>query len=159
MSEMDPRFFRKYSDLITEAETEQPTAVDNPTSEVPSSRPGGSGKYDKMTFKQQRRKLNVPLLIQRGAIFVTDPHGDNGWETDNPEAWAFSLITLYNVLSGGWTAEAKQHLKPASYKRAEQQINSSAPNLGSDQLVYDGKYNQIIWSIQKLGLGRQAFLK
>lgn len=28
MSEMDPRFFRKYSDLITEAETEQPKPVE-----------------------------------------------------------------------------------------------------------------------------------
>ena len=153
---MDPRFFRKFADVITEAEQ---GVADSPTSELPSSRTGRSGKYAKMTFRQQRRKLNVPLLIQRGAIFVTDPHGDNGWETDNPEAWAFSLITLYNVLSGGWTAEAKQHLKPQSYKRAEQQINSSAPNLGSDQLVYDGKYNQIIWSIQEIGLDSQAFLK
>ena len=116
------------------------------------------GTYDSETFEIKRRPLNVPLLIQRGAIFVTDPHGDNGWETNHPEDWQFSLITLFNVLSGGWTAEAKQHLKPNSYKKAEQQINSSAPNLGNDQLVYDGKYNQILWSIDKLGLGEQAFL-
>ena len=116
------------------------------------------GTYDSTTFTQERRKLNVPLLIQKGAIFVTHPHGEQGWETDNPEAWAFSLISLYNVLQGGWTAEAKKYLKPASYKQAERQINSSAPNLGTDQLVYDGKYNQILWSIQKLGLGEEAFL-
>jgi len=156
---MDPKFFRKYADIITEAEIAQPTAVDSQTSQPPGSGTGRTNQYNRKTFKQERRKLNVPLLIQKGAIFVTDPHGDNGWETDNQEAWAFSLVTLYNVTQGGWAAEAKQHLKPASYKRAEQQINSSAPNLGSDQLVYDGKYNQILWSIQKLGLGRQAFLK
>ena len=116
------------------------------------------GTYDSTTFTQERRKLNVPLLIQKGAIFVTHPHGEQGWETDNPEAWAFSLITLYNVQQGGWTAEAKKYLKPASYAQAAKQINSSAPNLGSDQLVYDGKYNQILWSIKKLGLDAQAFL-
>ena len=108
--------------------------------------------YSNTTFNVDRRKLNVPALIQKGAILVTHPHGEQGWETDNKEDWAFSLLSLYNVLQGGWTSEAKKYLKPQSYKRAEQQINSSAPNLGSDKLVYDGKYNQILWSIKKLGI-------
>jgi hypothetical protein len=108
--------------------------------------------YSNTTFNVDRRKLNVPALIQKGAIFVTYPHGEQGWETDNKEDWAFSLLSLYNVLQGGWPNEAKKYLKPESYRRAEQQINSSAPNLGSDKLVYDGKYNQILWSIKKLGI-------
>ena len=108
--------------------------------------------YSNTTFNVDRRKLNVPALIQKGAILVTHPHGEQGWETDNKEDWAFSLLSLYNVLQGGWPSEAKKYLKPQSYKRAEQQINSSAPNLGSDKLVYDGKYNQILWSIKKLGI-------
>ena len=116
------------------------------------------GAYNSTTFDIERQKLNVPLLIQKGAIFVTYPHGEQGWELDNKEDWAYSLISLYNVMQGGWTSEAKKYLKPQSYKKAEQQINSSAPNLGSDQLVYDGKYNQILWSIKKLGLENQAFL-
>jgi hypothetical protein len=94
--------------------------------------------YSNTTFNVDRRKLNVPALIQKGAILVTHPHGEQGWETDNNEDWAFSLLSLYNVLQGGWASEAKKYLKPESYKRAEQQINSSAPNLGSDRLVYDG---------------------
>lgn len=116
------------------------------------------GTFDSFTFKIERKKLNVPLLIQRGAIFVTFPHGEQGWETDDNEAWSYSLITLYNVMGGGWPAEAKKYLKPISYKHAENSINSSKPNLGSDELVYDGKYNQILWSIKKLGLKKQAFI-
>jgi hypothetical protein len=108
--------------------------------------------YSNTTFQIDRRRLNVPALIKAGALFVTYPHGEQGWETDNQEDWAYSLISLYNVMKGGWPSEAKKYLKPASYKRAEQQVNSSAPNLGSDQLVYDGKYNQILWSIKKLGI-------
>ena len=108
--------------------------------------------YDNTTSKIKRRKLNVPALIEAGAILITYPHGEQGWETDDERDWSFSLITLYNVLKGGWTSEAKKYLKPKSYKQAEQQINASAPNLGSDQLVYDGKYNQILWSIKKLGI-------
>jgi len=108
--------------------------------------------YSNTTFRTERRRLNVPALIKAGALFVTYPHGEQGWETDNKEDWAYSLISLYNVIQGGWTSEAKKYLKPASYKKAEQQVNSSAPNLGSDKLVYDGKYNQILWSIKKLGI-------
>jgi hypothetical protein len=108
--------------------------------------------YSNTTFQTERRRLNVPALIKAGALFVTYPHGEQGWETDNQEDWAYSLISLYNVMQGGWPSESKKYLKPASYKKAEQQINSSAPNLGSDKLVYDGKYNQILWSIKKLGI-------
>ena len=108
--------------------------------------------YSNTTFKIKRRKLNVPALIKAGAIFITYPHGEQGWELDNKEDWAYSLISLYNVMGGGWQGEAKKYLKPESYKKAEQKINSSAPNLGSDKLVYDGKYNQILWSIKKLGI-------
>lgn len=120
----------------------------------PANYPGGFSKNraGKYTFNLDRRKLNVPALIKAGAILITHPHGEQGWETDNKEDWAFSLLSLYNVLQGGWASEAKKYLKPESYKRAGQQINSSAPNLGSDKLVYDGKYNQILWSIKKLGI-------
>jgi hypothetical protein len=113
---------------------------------------GVTESYSNTTFQTERRRLNVPGLIKAGALFVTYPHGEQGWETDNQEDWAYSLISLYNVMQGGWPGEAKKYLKPASYKKAEQQINSSAPNLGSDNLVYDGKYNQILWSIKKLGI-------
>jgi len=116
------------------------------------------GIYDNFTFKVERKKLNVPLLIQRGAIFVTFPHDKPGWETDDDRVWSYSLITLLNVQSGGWAADAKKYLKPISYKHAENAINSSKPNLGSNELVYDGKYNQILWSIKKLNLESQAFL-
>ena len=120
------------------------------------------GKYggEPYTYDLPKRRLNVPLLIQRGAIFVTYPHGDQGWETDAKLDWQLSLITLMGVEQGDpWQKEAPKYRKPASYKKAEQKINSSAPNLGNDQLVYDGKYNQILWSIQKLGIPEeQAFL-
>ena len=116
-------------------------------------------RFSTITWRHERRKLNVPALINAGAILVTYPHTKQGWDTDNKEDWSYSLISLYNVLQGGWPSEAKQYLKPESYKKAEQQINSSAPNLGSDQLVYDGKYNQILWSIKKLGIpDKVAFL-
>jgi hypothetical protein len=104
------------------------------------------------TYDLPRRPLNVPELIKRGAIFITDPHGPNGWE---PDSEGFSLITLYNVAKGGWPAEAKQHLKPSMYKAAESGLNRQGPGT----MLYDGKYNQILWSIKKLGIPDEvAFL-
>jgi GNAT superfamily N-acetyltransferase len=116
------------------------------------SQQGVAEGYSNFTFQTERRRLNVPALIKAGALFVTYPHGEQGWGIDKKEDWAYSLISLYNVMQGGWPAEAKKYIKPASYKHAEQSINSSKPNLGSNDLVYDGKYNQILWSIEKLKL-------
>jgi hypothetical protein len=105
------------------------------------------GLYDAnpATYDLPRRQLNVPELIKRGAIFVVDPHGENGWE---PDAEGFSLVTLYNVAKGGWPAEARQHLKPSMYKAAESGLNRQGPG----SMLYDGKYRQILWSIKKLGI-------
>ena len=108
------------------------------------------GKYggEPYTFNQPRRQLNVQLLIQKGAIFITDPHGDDGWE---PNKEGFSLITLMNVEQGGWSTEAKQHLRPNLYNAAAKGLNTMG--------LSDQKYNQILWSIKKLGIPEeQAFL-
>ena len=109
-------------------------------------------KFSQTTFDIQRRKLNVAALIKAGALFITYPHGEDGWETDDKEDWSYSVVTLYNVSGGGWQAEAKRYLKQQSYDDAAKEINSSKPNLGSSDLIYDGKYNQILWSAKKLGM-------
>jgi len=108
------------------------------------------GTYDSETFNIKRRPLNVPLLIQKGAIFVTHPHSEQGWETGaNIPDWQFSLITLHNLYHLPWCADAKKYLKPEAYNQVSKQIHS----------VTDGKYNQILWSIKKLGIPEeQAFL-
>ena len=104
------------------------------------------------TFDIPRRSLNVPELIKRGAIFITHPHGANGWELKQP-TWDFSLITLQNVLekSPPWSVEAPKYVRPESYQEA---IKSKLwAGLG------DEKYKQILWSIKKLGIPEQvAFL-
>jgi len=109
------------------------------------------GTYDSETFNIKRRPLNVPLLIQKGAIFITHPHSEQGWETGaNIPDWQFSLITLHNLYHLPWCADAKKYLKPEAYNQASK-LNSMK--------VIDGKYNQILWSIDKLGIPEeQAFL-
>jgi len=112
------------------------------------------------TFNKQRQKLNVPYLIQKGALHITYPHGPEGWELDVEDPGDYSVITHYNVVGGGWPKDAPKHPKPKSYKDAEKEINTSKPNLGNSDLIYDHKYDQIIWSIKKLKLDpKKAFVE
>ena len=97
---------------------------------------------EQFTFNQPRHMLNIPELIKRGAIFVTHPHGPDGWETDRPD-WDFSLITLQNVLqkSPDWVVDYKKYITK------DKKLTQNFINKLSDQ-----KYQQILWSIQKLGI-------
>jgi len=94
------------------------------------------------TFNQSRRKLNIPELIKHGAIFITHPHGPDGWETDRPD-WDFSLITLQNVLqkSPDWVVDYKKYITK------DKKLTQNFIDKISDQ-----KYQQILWSIKKLGI-------
>jgi predicted nucleotidyltransferase len=91
---------------------------------------------------QPRRQLNIPALIKQGAIFVTHPHGPEGWETDRPD-WDFSLITLQNILqkSPNWVADYKKYISNDK-KLTQDFINR----------ISDEKYQQILWSIDKLNI-------
>jgi hypothetical protein len=117
---------------------------------------------ESVTFNIERRKLNIPLLIKKGALFITYPHGDEGWETNDEEDWSCSIITLVNVKKGNpeWQKEGNkpEYQKPKSYKHAEKVINSSKPNLGSSE-IGDEKYQQILDSIKMLNISeKDAFL-
>lgn len=105
-------------------------------------------KEDEYTFNQERRQLNIPELIKRGAFYITHPHGPDGWETDRPD-WDFSLITLQNILqkSPDWSVEYKKYIRPESYNKATQEFFSK---------LSDQKYQQILWSINKLGIPDDA---
>ena len=96
----------------------------------------------KFTFDLPRRRLNISELIKRGAIFITHPHGPDGWETDRPD-WDFSLITLQNVLekSPKWATEYKKYISK------DKKITQDFFNKISDE-----KYEQVLWSIKKLNI-------
>ena len=108
-----------------------------------------------LAFNIKRRKLNVPLLIRKGALFITYPHGEGGWEVDDKEDWSYSIITLINVKEANpeWQKDGNnpEYQKSKSYKHAENIINSSKPNLGSSE-IGDEKYQQILNSIKLLNI-------
>jgi hypothetical protein len=117
---------------------------------------------ESLTFNIKRRKLNVPLLIRKGALFITYPHGEEGWEVDDKEDRSCSIITLVNVKEGNpeWQKDGDkpEYQKPQSYKHAEKVINSSKPNLGNSE-IGDEKYQQILDSIKLLNIPeKEAFI-
>jgi len=114
------------------------------------------------SFGIERRRLNIPLLIKKKALFITYPHGDNGWETNAAEDWNYSIVTLVNVKEGNpeWQKDGDkpEYQKPQSYKHAEKVINSSKPNLGNSE-IGDEKYQQIIKSAKLLNIPeKEVFL-
>jgi hypothetical protein len=116
--------------------------VDPSQVKVLSVEPAAEEVTEEFAVSKPRRQLNIPELIKQGAIFVTHPHGPEGWETDRPD-WDFSLITLQNVLqkSPNWVADYKKYISNDK-KLTQDFINR----------ISDEKYQQILWSINKLGI-------
>jgi hypothetical protein len=110
-----------------------------------------TNKSNTFSFDMKKRKLNICKLIELKCIFITDPHGENGWETNRPD-WDFSFITYFNVWmkSPNWVIDYENYLKPQSYKKVNQNFIDN---------ISDQKYSQILWSIKKLKISENdAFL-
>jgi hypothetical protein len=116
--------------------------VDPSQVKVLSVEPAAEEVTEEFTVSKLRRQLNIPALIKQGAIFITHPHGPDGWETDRPD-WDFSLITLQNVLqkSPNWVSDYKKYISN-NKKLTQDFINR----------ISDEKYQQILWSIDKLNI-------
>lgn len=91
------------------------------------------------------KPINFKKLIEAGVVRITQPGSGTGPDpiiNDDPKDW--SLVTKYNdEYKDSYTQ--KWPTKPEAYEDAIASLN--AP--GS---LYDGKYNQIIWSARKAGL-------
>lgn len=104
--------------------------------------------FNEYTFRDHRIPLNLSSLIRRGAVRITyagDGKGGVSWSND-PES--FSVVTLMNDQSKA-SATRTWPNKPISYALAQKLMN--AP-LRKDHLLYDGKWRQILWSADALGM-------
>lgn len=88
------------------------------------------------------RPLNLPNLLSSGAVRVTQPGDGRGGFDANDHPWDYSIVTHYNDLHGG---TGKWPSKPSAHDLAAQQINQPGP-------LYNGKYNQILWSARQKGM-------
>jgi len=102
-------------------------------------------KYDLV----KKNPFDVQKLVDKGIILVTKPgDGKGGVEEPNWEGDA-SVLTLKNMEKPDpWMKIAIKSLLP-----------KAIPHIQKDQskLFYDGKYNQILWSIEKKGLKPEEF--
>lgn len=106
---------------------------------------GEGGEY---TLAKQN-PFDIKKLVDKGIIFVTKPgDGKGGVEEPNWEGGA-SIITLYNM------DKAESWMKIAIKSPMPQSI----PYIQKDQdkIIYNGKYRQILWGIEKKGLKPEDF--
>ena len=97
----------------------------------------------------KQNPFNIKKLIDKGIIFVTKPgDGEGGIAEPNWEGDA-SIITLYNM----------SNAEPWMKKAIKTPILQAIPYIQKDQnkLIYNGKYNQIVWGIEKKGLDPKDF--
>ena len=102
----------------------------------------------------ERLPFDINKLVDAGAVFVTpaiegDPNSKNYKKFLNEPGT--HLITLHNV----------KHSSPDSW--IHKAVTRSAPTKdwkGKDfsKNLYDGKYNQILWSLDKLGIPYESML-
>jgi hypothetical protein len=106
---------------------------------------GEGGKYDLIN----KNPLNIKKLVDKSIIFVTKPgDGKGGVAEPNWEGDA-SIITLHNMSNAeSWMKEAVKN-----------PMTQAIPYIQKDQskLLYNGKYNQILWGIDKKGFKPEDF--
>jgi len=97
----------------------------------------------------KQNPFDIRKLVNKGIIFVTKPgDGKGGVDEPNWEGDA-SVITLYNMSEAEpWMKEAVKNPMPQAIPYIQKQ---------QDKLIYNGKYNQILWGIEKKGLKPEEF--
>jgi hypothetical protein len=109
------------------------------------------GEYDdtsKFNLVKQN-PFNIKKLVDKKIIFVSKPgDGKGGVSEPNWEGDA-SIITLYNL----------SHAEPWMKESIKNPMPQAIPHVQKlqDKLLYNGKYNQILWSINKIGLKPEDF--
>jgi hypothetical protein len=106
---------------------------------------GDTSKFDLV----KQNPFDIKKLVDKKIIFVTKPgDGKGGVAKPNWEGDA-SVITLYNM------AKAEPWMKQAVKSPMPQAISHVQKDQG--KLLYNGKYNQILWGINKMGLKPEDF--
>ena len=100
----------------------------------------------------ERLPFDIDKLVDSGVVFVTpaidgDPKSETYKEwTEEPHTHLISLYNVEHSSEDGWIKKAIT--KGASTEQYKNFVNK----------IYDGKYNQILWSLEKLGINPMDML-
>jgi hypothetical protein len=118
----------------------------NPTERVYDYDPGRDTVPERLPF-------DIDKLVNSGVVFVTPAINGNP-KSKNYKKWMKTphthLISLYNVENSsedGWI------LKAITKRASTGQLKGNFVDK-----IYDGKYNQILWSLEKLGINPMDML-
>lgn len=95
--------------------------------------------------------LDLKKLMDAGVLRITFPgNGKDGGYLNDPSPNHWSLVTMANdAAPESYTKNWPN--KPASYADAQ---SAHFPDM-----MYDGKYHQVLWSLNQLGLPIEQFLR
>ena len=101
----------------------------------------------------ERLPFDIDKLVDSGVVFVTpaidgDPESETYKEwTEEPHTHLISLYNVENSSEDGWILKAITKRAP-----------TKAFKSNFVDKIYDGKYNQILWSLEKLGINPMDML-
>ncbi len=111
--------------------------------------PTDEEQMGRLTHNQTYAPFDTQKLIDAGVLRVTYPgNGRDGGYDNVPEKDRWSLVSLAN------------DAYPDSYTQNWPDKPQSVPDVLSlpfKDLMYDGKYNQVLWSLNKLGYKPEQF--
>ena len=97
----------------------------------------------------KQNPFDIKKLADKGIVFITKPGDGKGGVADPNWEGDASVLTLYNMdKAEPWMEVAVKNLMP----QAIQYIQKD-----QDKLIYNGKYRQILWGIDKKGLNPKDF--
>ncbi len=97
----------------------------------------------------KQNPFDIKKLADKGIIFITKPGDGKGGVADPNWEGDASVITLKNMdKAEPWMKVAVKNLMPQAIPYIQKD---------QDKLIYNGKYRQILWSIDKKGLNPKDF--
>jgi len=97
----------------------------------------------------KQNPFDIKKLADKGIVFITKPGDGKGGVADPNWEGDASVLTSYNMdKAEPWMKVAVKNLMPQAIPYIQKD---------QDKLFYNGKYNQILWGIEKKGLNPEDF--
>jgi len=97
----------------------------------------------------KQNPFDIKKLANKGIVFITKPGDGKGGVADPNWEGDASVLTLYNMdKAEPWMEVAVKNLMPQAIPYIQKD---------QDKLIYNGKYRQILWGIDKKGLNPKDF--
>ena len=141
----DPNYYTKLKTIEREAYEEGNITFRNWTDSLQEGLYDDTKNFDLV----KQNPFDIKKLADKGIVFITKPGDGKGGVADPNWEGDASVLTLYNMdKAEPWMEVAVKNLIPQAIPYIQKD---------QDKLIYNGKYRQILWGIDKKGLNPKDF--